>query len=95
MNQRLPRHVKLLFDDLACGAKINDFSKHISIFREAGISVMMLLQSESQLRQKYSEEESETILNNCSTYAYLPGGMDLITCKNISQRLDVPLTDIL
>ena len=93
--QHLPLPVKLMFDDFACGAKINDFSKHISIFRSAGISTMMLLQSESQLRQMYTDAESENILNNCSVYAYLTGGMDLVTCRNISKRLDVPLTDIL
>ena len=93
--QRLPMPVKLMFDDFACGARINDFSKHISIFRSAGISTMMLLQSESQLRQMYTEADSENILNNCSVYVYLTGGMDLVTCKNISKRLDVPLTDIL
>ena len=93
--QRLPQSVKLIFDDFACGARINDFSKHISIFRSAGISAMMFLQSESQLRHMYSESESENIINNCSVYAYLTGGMDLSTCTNISKRLDVPLTDIL
>ena len=93
--QRLPRPVRLMFDDFACGARINDFSRHISIFRSAGISAMILLQSESQLRQMYSEAESENIINNCSVYVYLSGGMDLVTCRHISQRLDVPLTDIL
>ncbi|MBR5179529.1 MAG: type IV secretory system conjugative DNA transfer family protein [Lachnospiraceae bacterium] len=93
--QRLPHPVRLVFDDFACGARINDFPKHISVFRSAGISAMMLVQSESQLREMYTEAESETIINNCSVYVYFPGGMDLITCKHISQRLDVPLTDIL
>ena len=93
--QRLPRPVRLMFDDFACGAKINDFSRHISIFRSAGISAMMFLQSESQLRQMYSDAESENILNNCSVYVYLTGGMDMVTCRNISRRLDVPLADIM
>ena len=93
--QRLPRPVRLMFDDFACGARINDFSRHISIFRAAGISSLILLQSESQLRQMYSAAESENIINNCSVYVYLTGGMDLVTCGHISQRLDVPMTDIL
>lgn len=92
---RLPRPVRLMFDDFACGARIEGFSRHISIFRSAGISAMMLIQSESQLREMYTEAESETIINNCSVYVYFPGGMDLITCRSISQRLDVPLADIL
>ena len=84
-----------MFDDFACAAVINDYSRHIAIFRAAGISAMMLIQSESQLISLYSEEESTNILNNCSAYAYFPGGMDLTTCRNIGQRLDRPLTDVM
>lgn len=93
--QRLPRPVRLMFDDFACAAKINDFAKHIAVFRAAGLSTMMLLQSEEQLRDIYTEAEAASILNNCSCYVYFPGGMDLLTCKNVSQRLDVPITDIM
>lgn len=93
--QRLPRPIRLLFDDFACAAKINDFSKHIAIFRAAGLSAMMLLQSEDQLRSLYSAEEATNILNNCSSYVYFPGGMDLTTCKNVSQRLDLPLAEVM
>ncbi len=94
-NQRLPIPVRLMFDDFACAAKINDYSKHIAIFRAAGLSAMMLLQSEDQLRELYSDAEATNILNNCSCYVYFPGGMDLTTCRNVSQRLDVPVTDIM
>lgn len=93
--QKLPRPIRLLFDDFACGAKINDFSKHIAIFRAAGLSAMMLLQSEDQLRDMYTPEEATTILNNCSSYVYFPGGMDMMTCKNISQRLDMSLAEVM
>ena len=94
-NQRLPRDVRLIFDDFACSAKINDFSRHIAIFRAAGLSAMLLVQSESQLNSLYNENEATTILNNCAVYAYFPGGMDLQTCRNVSMRLDVPLADVM
>ena len=94
-DQKLPRQVRLMFDDFACSATVNEFSRHISVFRAAGISAMMLIQSESQLSDLYSEEEATTILNNCSAYVYFPGGMDLTTCKNISQRLDKPLEEVM
>lgn len=93
--QRLPRPVRLMFDDFAVAAKINNFANHIAVFRAAGLSAMMLLQSEDQLRELYTEAEATSILNNCSCYVYFPGGMDLTTCKNVSQRLDVPVTDIM
>lgn len=93
--QKLPRLVRLMFDDFACAATINDYCRHIAIFRAAGLSAMMLVQSESQLRSLYGENDAATLLNNCSTYVYFPGGMDLTTCRSISQRMDVPMTDIM
>ena len=71
-----------------------DFEEYISVFRAAGISVTLLLQSESQLESMYGENEATTIINNCDTYVYM-GGMDIKTCKNISQRLDKPLKMVL
>lgn len=93
--QKLPRTVRLMFDDFACAATINNYCRYIAIFRAAGLSSMMLIQSESQLRSLYGEDDATTLLNNCSTYVYFPGGMDLTTCRSISQRMDVPMTDIM
>ena len=91
---KLPVPVHVLCDDFATGGKINDFVNYISIFREKDISVTLLLQSETQLRSMYEENEAETIINNCDTYIYL-GGMDLKTAENISRRLNAPLEDVL
>ena len=35
-----------------------------------------------------------TIIDNCDTYVYM-GGMNLKTCRSISERLNVPLEDVL
>lgn len=91
---RLPVPVRLLFDDFAVGSKILNFPEQISIFRAKGMSVMLLLQSESQLESMYGADDATTIINNCDTYVYL-GGMDLKTCRNISARLNQPLEDVL
>lgn len=93
--QRLPYPVKLMFDDFACAAKINEYPNYISIFRSAGISALMMIQSEEQLKNIYAETGASTILNNCSCYVYFPGGMDLTTCRNMSQRLNKSLSDIM
>ena len=93
-NYRLPVPVQLVFDDFATGGIITDFPEYISIFREAGISATLLLQSESQLAAMYGEGDSTTILNNCDTYVYM-GGNDYSTAKNISMKMNVPLDDIL
>ncbi len=91
---RLPVPVHMLCDDFATGSPILNFPEYISIFREKGLSVTILIQSESQLRRMYSEFDAVTIINNCDTYVYM-GGMDLRTAENVSKRVNLPLEEIL
>lgn len=91
---RLPIPMRMFFDDFATGGKIYNFPEYISIFREKQISVMLLLQSESQLAGMYGENHATTIINNCDTYIYM-GGMDLQTARSVSDRLNAPLEDVL
>ena len=90
----LPIPVHMLCDDFAIGSRVLNFPEYISIFREKGISVTLLLQSESQLEQMYGTDNATTIINNCDSYIYL-GGMDLRTAQNISLRLNAPLDEVL
>lgn len=85
--------INIICDDFACGSKICDFDQYISIFRAAGISVTLLLQSESQLSGMYGKAEATTIINNCDTYLYM-GGMDIETCKNVALRMNRPLNKV-
>ena len=89
---KIPVHI--ICDDFACGSRINGFENYISIFRAAGISITLLLQSESQLSTMYGEVAATTIINNCDTYVYM-GGMDVKTCQNISKRTNKPLNKII
>lgn len=91
---RLPVPVHVLCDDFATGSRVLNFPEYISIFREKQISVTMLVQSESQLESMYGCDDATTIINNCDTYLYM-GGMDLKTGRSISERLNVPLEDVL
>lgn len=91
---KLPVPVDVLCDDFATGGRIAEFPEYISIFREKGISVTLLIQSESQLARMYGTEDATTIINNCDTYVYM-GGMDLLTARHISERLNTPLEDVL
>ncbi len=86
--------VHIICDDFACGSRIRDFEEYISIFRAAGISVTLLLQSETQLISMYGEAAATTIINNCDTYVYM-GGMDITTCQHISQRMNKPLHKVM
>ena len=90
----LPHPVHVICDDFATGCRIPDFDKTISIFREKGISVSMLIQSESQLIDLYGASSAQTIINNCDTILYL-GGMDMRTCENVAKRANVPLDEVL
>lgn len=90
----LPIPVHVIAYDFAVGSRILNFPQYISIFREKKISVTLLLQSESQLESMYGATDSVTIINNCDSYVYL-GGMDLKTAKNISERLNAALEDVL
>lgn len=91
-NNRLPIPVRFILDDFATNCKINEFPRMISSFRSRAISVMLMIQAESQLKACYGEDAS-TIISNCDTYAYL-GGNDLVTQKSISERCDRPMREV-
>ncbi len=92
--RKLPIPVSVICDDFATGGRILNFPEYISIFREMGISVTLLIQSESQLAGMYGEYDAATIINNCDTYLYM-GGMDLDTASSVSRRLNKPMEDVL
>ena len=79
----LPVPVMAICDDFATGGTIPDFQHHISIFREKGVCVMMLIQSLSQLTAMYGENGAQTICDNTDCMVYL-GGNDLYTAEQIA-----------
>lgn len=93
-NGELPREVRYFFDDFACTAPIRGFANDISLFRSAGLSAVMLLQSEQQLEAIY-KEEAPVIRQNCAVYAYFPGGFDDRSCEIVSKRMGLPYEEIL
>ena len=91
---KLPVPVDVLADDFATGCPIHMFDQYVSIFREKGLSVTAMLQSESQLSSLYGNDKATTIINCCDTIAFF-GSMDLETGRNISVRANRPLEDVL
>lgn len=91
---KLPVPVSVLCDDFAVGSRILNFPEYISIFREKQISVTLLIQSESQLESMYGPTDSITIINNCDSYIFM-GCTDLRTARNVSERLNIPLDEVL
>ena len=89
----LPVPVRFILDDFATNCTINDFPRMISSIRSRGISTMLMIQAESQLRECYGED-GRTSIGNCDTYVYL-GGNDVETAKMVSARSNMPLCRIL
>lgn len=93
VENELPVPVRFIMDDFATSCKIDEFPRMISSIRSRGISVMLMIQSESQLTEGYGYDD-KTIIANCDTYMYL-GGNDIETAKSIAERLDIPVRKIL
>jgi type IV secretion system protein VirD4 len=92
-NSRLPVPVQFILDDFATNARIDNFQNMIANIRSRGISAMIMVQSESQLKAGY-REDAKTIVDNCNSYVYM-GGMDTELTKDISIRADKPSKHIL
>ena len=90
---RLPIPVRFFLDDFATNCHIEDFPRMIASFRSRAISVVLMLQAESQLTQWYGED-ARTIISNCSTYIYM-GCNDIETAKSVGFRCDCPAQEIL
>lgn len=85
---RLKYPLRLIIDDFASGAKIQDFDKAISNIRSRNISCTILMQSTSQLETLYSKSQAQTLAANCSTHLYL-GSNDFDQEMDISKRINV------
>ncbi len=92
-DSRLPVPVRFFLDDFATNCKIEEFPRMISTIRSRSISVMLMIQAESQLIQGYGSD-SATIIANCDTYVYL-GGNDYNTAESIALRCNKPVQQIL
>lgn len=94
LDGRLKVPTRIILDDFAASAAIEDFDNVISIIRSRDISVSVIIQSMSQLKRKYSEEEANSILNNCDHILYM-AGKDYETSKLIANYLNKPIPLIL
>lgn len=90
---RLPVPVRFILDDFGTNLKINEFPKFISSIRSRGISTMLILQSEGQLKAEY-KDNAATIIAGCDTYVYT-GGNDLETAKAVAERTNDSIQNVL
>lgn len=92
-NSQLPVPVRFFMDDFATNCKIDNFENMISNIRSRKISVMLVLQSLSQLEKGYGKG-GNTIIDNCDTLIYM-GGNDVETAKSIAIRCNKTVQTIL
>ncbi len=92
--KRLNLPVRFILDDFATNTVIPNFSNLISVIRSRDISVSIILQSISQLNEKYSVYESNTILSNCDHMLFL-GTPEVETAKYIGEKMNVPYYNVL
>lgn len=82
---RLPWHVQCLLDEFSNIGSIPEFPQKLATMRKYEISCMIVLQSLSQLKNRYDKLWPD-ILSNCDSTIFL-GTSDPDTCEYISKRL--------
>ncbi len=83
-NNQLPVPVRFFMDDFATNCRIDNFENMISNIRSRKISVILILQSLSQLDKSYGAS-AHTIIDDCDTLIYM-GGNDPETAHSIAIR---------
>ncbi len=92
-NCQLPVPVRFFMDDFATNCKIDNFENMVSNIRSRKISVLLILQSLSQLEESYGKS-AHTIADDCDTLIYM-GGNDPETAHQIAIRCNKTTQTIL
>ncbi len=92
-NSQLPIPVRFFMDDFATNCRIANFENMVSNIRSRKISVMLILQSLSQLEESYGKS-AHTIADDCDTLIYM-GGNDPETAHQIAIRCNKTTQTIL
>ena len=72
-DRQLPRRIMCYLDEFAQLGYISNFSNYISTARHSGVGILLVLQSFSQVIQKYGKNVLDNILVNTVTHLLLPG----------------------
>lgn len=89
---RLPTSVQFILDEFANIGKIPGFKILIATIRSRAISVIMMLQTKSQLKDNY-KEAAETIIGNCDSEVFL-GGKEKTTLTDLRDALGKETIDL-
>ena len=92
MGGKLKTPVQFILDEFANIGKIPGFKILIATIRSRLISVVMMLQTQSQLKDNY-KDAAETITGNCDTSIFL-GGQEKSTLKDLEEMLGKETIDL-
>ena len=81
---RLPRHVRVLWDEAANTGQVPGLEKIVAVIRSREISLTLFYQAMSQCKALY-KDHSETIMGNMDSIVFL-GGREASTLKDISEN---------
>lgn len=70
-NQRLPKSVLFVLDEFAAFPKMPVIPRMLSTARSRGMRFLLILQGLGQLKDRYGDELTESILSNCDNMLYL------------------------
>ncbi len=82
----LKRKVFFMMDEYGNMPKINGVQSMYTVGRSRGIIQIPVIQSYSQIIDKYGQETARTIFGNCNTEVFI-GSKDDVTCKQFSEKL--------
>lgn len=83
---RLKIRQNFILDEFGNFTQIPSFGSFLTVGGGRGIRFNLFIQSFSQLREKYGEDVSKNILDNCHVWTYLKTS-NTETAKLISERL--------
>ena len=82
---RLPRQVYFVIDEFGNLPKINKLDSIITVGRSRGITMILVVQSYTQINIKYGDAIADTLKSNCNIHVYL-GTTDQKTKEEFSNR---------
>lgn len=92
MGGKLATPVQFILDEFANLGKIPDFKILIATIRSRLISCILMLQTQSQLKDNY-KDAAETIIGNCDTSIFL-GGKEKTTLEELEKMLGDETIDL-
>lgn len=85
VNGRLPMTVNVCLEEFCNIGKLVDFKKVLSVCRSRGIHCQIIVQSISQLSDRYEKKEWEELIGNCDVQLCM-GCNDQMTAEYISDK---------